>query len=122
MSFDGGGVASKSNYNSVQQYNNSKPDKYRIDFFILANAFGRHNFIYHIYVYQENKTKQTIGIAEDLWNLPTTQKAVVNTIVSTGLYADPNGFCEFYMDNCYSAPELFVMLKTKYMILECGIN
>ncbi len=40
-----------------------------------------------------------------------TQKAVVNAIVSIGLYKDPFGFCELYMDNHYSAPELFVMLK-----------
>ncbi len=41
----------------------------------------------------------------------------MNTIVSCGLYTDPNGFCESCMDNCYSAPELFVMLKTntKYL-------
>ncbi len=34
---------------------------------------------------------------------------------------DPNGFHELYnMDNCYSAPELFVMLKIKYTIIACG--
>ncbi len=52
MSLDEGGITSKSNYNPVRQYNNSKPDKYRIDFFILANALRGHNFIYHIDVYQ----------------------------------------------------------------------
>ncbi len=33
---------------------------------------------------------------------------------------DPDGFRELYMDNQYSVPELFVMLKTKYKILACG--
>ncbi len=85
--------------------------------FILANAASGHNFIFHIDVYQK---KQNIGIAEDLWNLPMTKKVVMNAIVSTGLCMDPNGFHELYMNNCYSAPELFVMLKAKYKTLTCG--
>ncbi len=44
---------------------------------------------------------------------------VVNAIVSTGLYTNPTGFHEFYMDNCYSGPEFFNMLMTRYKILEC---
>ncbi len=119
MSFDEGDIASKSNYNPVRQYNNSKPDKYGIDFIILVNISGGHNFIHHIDVYQ-GKNKQNIGIAKDLWKLPTTQNVVVNAIVSTGLYMNPDGFCEIYMDNCHSTWELFVMLKTKYKILACG--
>ncbi len=47
-------------------------------------------------------------------------KAIVNEIYSTRLYTDANGFCKLYMDNHYSAPELFAMLKTKYKILACG--
>ncbi len=43
MPFDEGSIASKSNFNPVRQYNNRKPD-----FFILAKAFGGHNFIHHI--------------------------------------------------------------------------
>ncbi len=39
--------------------------------------------------------------------------------LSTGLYKDPDGFQELYMDNWYSAKELFVMQKTKYKILSC---
>ncbi len=66
------------------------------------------------------RKKQNIGIAEDLWNLPMTKKVVMNAIVSTGLCMDPNGFHELYMNNCYSAPELFVMLKGKYKTLTCG--
>ncbi len=49
-----------------------------------------------------------------------TQKAVVNAIVSMGLYTGPNRFNDIYIDNCNSAPELFVMLKAKYKILPCG--
>ncbi len=57
MSFNEDGNPSKSNYNPVRQYNNSKPDKYRIYFFILANSSGGQNFIYHIDVYQGKWTK-----------------------------------------------------------------
>ncbi len=35
LSFDEGGFPSKSCYSPVRQYNNSKPDKYQIDFFIF---------------------------------------------------------------------------------------
>ncbi len=118
MSFNEGGNPSKSNYYPIRQYNNSKSDKYRIDFFILANVSCGHNFIYYIDAYQ-GKNEQNIGIKEDLWKLPMTQKVVVNAIFSTRLYIDPNWFCKLYIDNRYSAPELFVILKTKYKILEC---
>ncbi len=63
LSFDEGGIPSKSQYNSVRQYNNSKPDKYRIDFFILANASEGHNFIIHIDVYQ-GKNSENVFIPE----------------------------------------------------------
>ena len=48
--FDEGGVAMRSRYCPVRQYNNDKPDKYRVDFFILADA--RDYFIYNLDVYQ----------------------------------------------------------------------
>ncbi len=81
--------------------------------FILCNASTGHNFINHIDVYQ-GENEHNIGIVKDLWNLPTAQKVVVNEIVSIRLYMDPNGFHKLYMDNHYSALELFVVLKKKY--------
>ncbi len=97
ISFDENGVPSKSNYNSIRQYNNSKLDNFWIDFFILATVSGGHNFIVYIDVYQ-GKNDQNIGIAKDLWKLPMTQKVVVNAIVSTRSFTDPNGFHKLYMD------------------------
>ncbi len=114
MSFNEGGIPSKSNYDPIRQCHNSTPDKYRIGLFILANASSGHNSLITLMSIRKK------GMAEDLWNLPMTQKAVMNAIVSTGLFTDQNGFCELNMDNCYSAPELFVILKTKYKILACG--
>ena len=40
-------------------------------------------------------------IAEEAHNLPTTQKAVVNAIVLSGIDNEPNGMREIYMDNKY---------------------
>jgi len=62
LSFDEGGIANKSKYNPVCQYNASKPDKYRIDFFVLANANSGNNFVYHLDVYQgKNQTNAFIA-------------------------------------------------------------
>ncbi|KAL3800369.1 hypothetical protein HJC23_003665 [Cyclotella cryptica] len=89
ISFDEGGIARKSWYNPLHQYNSSKPDKYRINFFVMAH------------------------------DLPTTQKTVVNAIVLSGIANEPNGMREIYMDNRYSTPTLFVLLQEKYSILAC---
>eukprot|EP00956_Cyclotella_meneghiniana_P008474 scaffold11429_cov48-Cyclotella_meneghiniana.AAC.4 len=119
LSFDEGGIANKSRFNPVRQYNSNKPDKYRIDFFIMANATSGNNFIYHIDVYQ-GKNATNAFIAKEAWGLPTTQKAVVNAVISSGIANDPDGMREIYMDNSYSAPTLFVLLREKYQILACG--
>ncbi len=89
-SFDEGGIASKSRYNPVRQYNSSKPDKYQIDFFVLVNTSRGINFIYHIDVYQ-GKNATNPHIAKEAWSLPTTQKAVINAVVSSGISTDPDG-------------------------------
>jgi hypothetical protein len=59
-------------------------------------------------------------VAKEAWEVPTTQKAVVNAIMSSGLSDYSNGMREIYMDNCYSSPTLFVLLREKYGILACG--
>jgi hypothetical protein len=109
LSFGEGGIASKSRYNPVHQYNSSKPDKYRIDFFVLVNVSSGKNFIYHLDVYQ-GKNATNAFITAEAHNLPTTQKAVVNTIVLSGIANEPNGMREIYMDDRYSASTLFVLL------------
>lgn len=89
-SFDEGGIASKSRYNPVRQYNSSNPDKYRIDIFVLVNATDGKNFIYHLDVYQ-GKNANNAHKVEEGWSLPTTQKAVVNAVVGSGISNDPFG-------------------------------
>jgi hypothetical protein len=70
-------------------------------------------------VYQ-GKNASNAHIVEEAWGLPTTQKAVVNAVISSGINNDPNGMREIYMDNRYTAPELFVILREKYQILACS--
>ncbi len=52
MSFSTCSVPSKFRDNPIGQYNSSKLDMYRIDFFILSNKSSGHNFINHIDMYQ----------------------------------------------------------------------
>ena len=78
LSFDEGGIASKSRYNPVHHYNSSKPNKYCIDFFVLVNVSSGKNFIYHLDVYQ-GKNATNAFIPAETHTLPMTQKAVVNT-------------------------------------------
>ncbi len=67
------------------------------------------NFIYHLDVYQ-GKNATNAFIAAEAYNLPTTHKADVNTIVLSGIANKPNGMWEIYMDNRDYAPTLFVIL------------
>jgi len=85
----------------------------------LANASGGHYFVIHIDVYQGKNSENAFNPRE-IWDLPTTQKAIMYSIIATKLGADLNGYQELYMDNIYSAPELFLMLKLKYKLLACG--
>ena len=84
ISFDEGGIASKSCYNPIRQYNASKPNKYLIGFFVMVNASSGMNFIYHLDVYQGKNATNAFVVAEAR-NLQTTQKAVVNAIVLSGM-------------------------------------
>ena len=62
----------------------------------------------------QGKNTNNAHIAEEAWSLPTTQKAVVNAVVKSGIGNDPFGKCELYMDNRYTNPELFVLSREKY--------
>jgi len=119
LSFDEGGVASRSRKNPVRQYNKDKPNKFRVDFFVLSNNNPEKYFIMHLDVYQ-GKNAANIGIPEQLHNMPTTQKAVVNSILSSKLDMDPNGKRRLFMDNRYSSAALFILLREQCKILCSG--
>ncbi len=119
LSFDEGGVASRSRFNPVRQYNKDKPQKFRVDFFVLCNNSPQCYFIIHCDVYQ-GKNEANIGIPAEICNLPTTRKAVVNAIIQSKLGKDPNGYRRLFMDNRYSSVKLFILLREKFDILCAG--
>ena len=116
-SFDEGGIAMRSRFCPVRQYNKDKPAKYRVDFFILADS--RDYFIYHLDVYQ-GANQANIDIHPNIKHLPTTQKAVANAILKSGIDNDKDGCRYLFMDNRYAAPQLFALMLTNYNIRAVG--
>lgn len=111
--FDEGGIACRSRYCPVRQYNKDKPDKFRVDFFMLAGSTTY--VIHHIDVYQ-GKNAANIGIDPKCLNLPTTMKAVVNAVIKSELSRgsnDSNGYRIVSLDNRYQCPQLAYLLWTR---------
>ena len=98
------------------QYNKDKPQKFRLDFFVLCNNSPGAHFIVHCDVYQ-GKNAANIGIPNEIQNLPTTQKVVVNSIIQSKLGKDPDGIRHVFMDNRYACANLFVLLCEKFDIV-----
>ena len=119
LSFDEGGVASRSKYNPVRQYNKDKPDKRRVDFFMMANATKKKYFILHADIYQ-GRNAANIDIPSSIRKLPTTQKAVVNAVIKCNLSMDPDGMRCLFMDNRYQCAELAILLRDSHQVLSCG--
>ena len=98
-------------------YNKDKPNKFRVDFFILSDTEMLH--IPYLDVYQ-GKNAANIDIDESVRAFPTTQKAVLNAVIRAGLSNDPQGSRVIAMDNRYAAPELFVVLLEIHDIYASG--
>jgi uncharacterized protein YqkB len=110
LSFDEGGIACRSRYCPVRMYNKDKPDKFRVDFFVLAGS--KSYLIYHIDVYQ-GKNATNVSIHPLAVNLPTTMKAVVNAVLSSEVNKgsnDTNGYRVVSLDNRYQCPQLALLL------------
>jgi hypothetical protein len=108
-----GGQSCRSRFCPVLQYNKDKPDKFRVDFFILANS--KNYFIQHIDVYQ-GKNASNVGIDPSCFNLPTTMKAVANAVIKADLSTgsnDANGYRVISLDNRYQCPQLAYLLLTR---------
>ena len=112
-SFDEGGCSCRFWFCPVRQYNKDKPNKFRVDFFIMACP--KSYFIHHLDVYQ-GKNKANVEIAAEIRGLPTTQKAVLNAVIQTGMSRETNGARVIAMDNHYQCPELAALLRQKYNI------
>jgi hypothetical protein len=118
LAFDEGGVACRSRLCPVRQYNKDKPQKYRVDFFILADSSTY--AILHMDVYQ-GRNSANVNIDSRCLNLPTTMKAVVNACFQTNLVQKTeDGYRTISMDNRYQCPELAVLMMKRFKILSTG--
>ena len=115
--FDEGGVAMRSRYCPVRQYNKDKPAKYRVEFFLLADT-DYYN-VFHLDVYQ-GSNKANIDIHPTLHKLPTTKKVVANAILKNRIDNDPNGSRRLYMDNRYASPQVFALMLSSYNLRAVG--
>ena len=94
-------------------YNKDKPDKIRVDFFILAGS--QSYLVHHLDVYQ-GKNASNVSIDKSCWNLPTTMKAVVNAVIKTNLKEgsnDSTGYRVISLDNRYQCPQLAYLLWSR---------
>jgi hypothetical protein len=117
LSFDEGGIGCRSRRCPIRMYNKDKPDKYRIDFFILCCSVTY--IIFHLEPYQ-GKNATNAGVTTLARAFPTTAKAVLNAVEKTGLKNSPTGCRVIIMDNRYSSPLLFVTLLRHYGIAAIG--
>jgi Transposase IS4 len=116
LAFDEGGVACRSRFCPVRQYNKDKPSKFRVDFFILACSTTY--CIFHLDVYQ-GRNATNVGIAPAIQDLPTTQKATMNAIMA-GIGVETAGARHLALDNRYQCPELAALLLTKCNVYSTG--
>jgi hypothetical protein len=118
LAFDEGGVGCRSRYCPVRQYNQNKPQKFRVDFFVLSCS--RNYQILHLDVYQ-GRNGNNVGIDSNLVDLPTTQKAVANSLFALKLHESSDGSARHVsMDNRYQCPEIAVLLREKCNVYSTG--
>ena len=117
LAFDEGGIGCRSRYCPVRQYNKDKPQKFRVDFFILSSSSTY--AILHIDVYQ-GKNPTNSYIKKQARQLPTTMKAVVNACYALQLHKRTDGYRHVAMDNRYTAPRLAVVLRDRLRLFSTG--
>jgi Transposase IS4 len=96
--FDEGGIGSRHRMNPIRQYNKDKPQKFRVDFFLLGCS--RTYFIHHIDVYQGANASK-VNIHRACRNMPMTQMAVLNAVLSTNMHNKVHGARHIALDNRY---------------------
>jgi hypothetical protein len=118
LTFDEGGIACRSRFCPVRQYNKDKPQKFRVDMFICADASTYH--IYNVDIYQ-GRNASNIDIDDTIATVPTTQKAVLNAMIQMGLEEDiSNGARSIALDNRYQCPELAHCLRERFYMYSYG--
>ena len=97
----------RSRFCPVRMYNRDKPAKFRVDFFILADA--KYYFISHLDVYQ-GANDRNVDVMPSVKHLPTTQTAVANAILQSGIDNGVDGCRHIYIDTRYAAPQLLALV------------
>ena len=117
LTFDEGGIACRSRRCPIRQYNPAKPDKFRVEFFVMSCA--KNFVIHHLDIYQ-GKNSANVNIHEDIHSMKTSQKAVLNAVIQCNLQHSTNGSRHIALDNRYQCPELAFILREKYRVLSTG--
>ena len=117
LSFDEGVVASWSRFNPVRQYNKDKPQKFRVDFFVLCNNSPGAYFIVHCDVYQWKKRSKHWY---SYWDSELTYHPKGSGQFHHPVRQDPDGIRCVFVDNCYSCTNPFVLLCEKFAIICAG--
>ena len=120
IAFDEGGVGSRHRLNPVRMFNQNKPQKFRVDFFICSVTEPDRYVIMHLDIYQ-GANAHNIDIHPEALCLGTTMKAVVNAVRQLGLDNDPHGSRIMALDNRYVII-LFLISIEKYLIYYCYVK
>ena len=119
LTFDEGGTASRHRRNPIRQFNGAKPQKFRIDYFLLCDS--NNYFIHHCDVYQ-GKNASEVNIHRDVHGVPTTQKVVLNAVLQTRMHECVDGARHLVMDNRYQCPQLAALLLKRYDLYSTGTS
>ena len=117
VSFDEGGVASRSRMNPIRMFNKDKPNKFTVEFFMLASP--RNWFCYHFSPYEGRNATHNF-IRHQARGYATTQRAVMNAVIDSGISNDPVGPRILACDNRYTAFYLFMDLRQIHNIFCVG--
>ena len=119
--FDEGNISTRSRVLCVKQYNKYKPEKFRIELFVLS--YITHNFVRHVDLYQGNNAGN-IDIHAISANQQTSIKAVVNGIIVASVGNDTDGSRKLFWIIFMHAPRYWsycrrssLCLHTKHVII-----
>ena len=120
LSFDEGGIGCRSRFCPVRQHNEDKPQKFRVDFFVVCDAKTHATLCLDVC---QGKNHPNVGMHGKVRDSPTSQKAVANACCQLGLHKkdDCGGRMRHVaMDNRHQCPQLAVMLREHCNVCTTG--
>jgi len=116
---DKGGTAGRHQRNPMRQFNGAKPQKFRMDCFILSDA---HNHcIHHVDVHQGKNTLEA-NMHSDVHSVSKMQKVVLNAVLQTEMHECVDGAQHLVMDNQHQCPQLAALLLKRCDICSTGTS